>query len=620
MRKVPDQTIRRITEALRGGNDSEGDAVRIVRAGQRVTFDEPADIILENGSRESLHSGRSRRGQSASRLPPDLPLGYHTLEFLHSGRRQSLIVAPQRCHLPQGLRIWAWAVQLYAARSRQSWGIGDFGDLARFAAVSQEQGCGLLLVNPLHAATPTIPQQPSPYSPTTRRYLNPLYLALQDLDGARDLPDFDTLARRGASFNTLPLIDRDRIFRLKMRALTALHRHFAGHPDFDRFVAQEGASLREYATFCVLAETYGGSWRRWPARYRHPHSPDVRRLADAQAARVQFHQWVQWHLDRQLRRAAAYVPVMQDLPIGIDPDGADAWAWQDVLAHGMHVGAPPDEFNTKGQDWGLPPFIPGRLKAAGYRPFIETIRGTMRHAGGLRIDHVMGLFRLFWIPEGASPADGAYVRNAAEDLLAIVALESERAQAIVVGEDLGTVEPKARAQLTAANVLSYRLLWFETDDPSAYPAAALAAVTTHDLPTVAGLWTGSDLEAQRRLGLNPNEAGMREMRERLARAIKADARTPLREVVRRTYAVLSRAPSVVVSATLEDVAGVEARPNMPATVDQWPNWRQPLPVPLETLARSRDAAAIAQVLSTRGRGARVARTDGQRRKRTRKAA
>ncbi len=602
IRRVPADTIARVRAALEA-DPREGPAVRIVRPGQRVAFDEPADLVLEGGSREALSTAGRRRART-SRLPPDVPLGYHTVELHGSGRRLPLIVAPRACHLPPGLRIWSWAVQLYAARSKRSWGIGDFGDLAWFADVAREQGCRLLLVNPLHAATPAVPQQASPYSPTTRRYLNPLYLAIPDLPGARELgPRGERFAAMGRALNERSLIERDAIFRLKMEALDTLYARFAGDPDFDAFVALEGAPLREYATYCALVEVHGPSWRRWPVRYRRPHSSDVRRFADEHAARVRFHQWLQWQLDRQLRRASSRVPVMQDLPIGIDPEGADAWAWQDVLAAGMHVGAPPDEFNTRGQDWGLPPFVPGRLRAAGYRPFIETIRGTMRHAGGLRIDHVMGLFRLFWIPEGLGPGDGVYVRNYADDLLAIIALESQRAKAIIVGEDLGTVDPRAREQLMAANILSYRLLWFEKDDPATYPERALAAVTTHDLPTVAGLWDGSDLEAQRRLGLHPNEAGMREMRERLARSTRSARTTPVQEVVRRTYALLARTPSAVVAATLEDAAASAARPNMPGTVTEWPNWSQPLPVPIERLSTSPLGAAIARVLRARERHA-----------------
>jgi 4-alpha-glucanotransferase len=286
----------------------------------------------------------------------------------------------------------------------------------------------------------------------------------------------------------------------------------------------------------------------------------------------------------------------------MDPEGADAWAWQDILAEGIHVGAPPDEFNTKGQDWGLPPFIPARLKAAAYRPFIETIRGTMRHAGGLRIDHVMGLYRLYWIPEGLPPSHGAYVRNCAEDLLAIIALESVRAQAIIVGEDLGTIDHRIREQLIDANVLSYRLFWFESDDdPATYPERALTAVTTHDLPTIAGVWSGSDVAAQRRLGLNPNEEGMRQMRERLVRSTRSNRNKPVHDVIRRTYALLARAPSVVVAATLEDAMATEARPNMPGTVSEWPNWKQPLPKPVEALAGDPHTRAIAEALRSRTR-------------------
>jgi 4-alpha-glucanotransferase len=600
MRRVSADTLEKVRAAL--DDDTSGEeTVRVVRAGKAIAFNGPADLVLENGSRESLQVFRAggSRGQVRSRVPRDVPLGYHSVELHDSGRRVSLIVSPGRCHLPPGLRIWAWAVQLYAARSRRSWGIGDLGDLARLAEWSRTRGCGLLLVNPLHAASPVVPQQPSPYSPTTRRYLNPLYLSMHALPGARDLSNFDELVRAGTRLNHALFIDRDRVFRLKMRALAGLYRQFAGDPDFDRFVTAEGASLREYAGYCALAEEHGGAWRRWPSKYRDPRSSDVRRFVDARADRVRFHQWIQWHLDKQLERAAHIVPVMQDLPIGIDPEGADAWAWQDVLAHNISVGAPPDEFNTRGQNWGLPPFVPGRLKRAAYRPFIETIRGTIRHAGGLRIDHVMGLYRLFWIPEDMEPSEGAYVRNAADDLLAIIALESERAQAIVVGEDLGTVDARAREQLMAAGVLSYRLLWFEQGHPSTYPEQALAAVTTHDLPTIAGLWTGVDLEAQRRLHLNPNEAGTLEMRQRLARLTRSedDARVP--DVIKRTYGVLSRAPSVIVAATLEDAAAVETRPNMPGTVTEWPNWSQPLPAPLETLLGNRACADIARTL---GRG------------------
>lgn len=598
-RRVPSGTLDRLRRAL--GSEPPHDRVRVIRPGERLDCNEASELILEGGSRERLREVRvAHTRRRRWRVPSDAPLGYHTIEGLESGRRIALIVAPPRCHLPEDLRIWAWAVQLYSARSTRSWGIGDFGDLARFARRAAKQGCGMVLVNPLHAATPVLPQQPSPYSPTTRRFLNPLYLSVQEVDGARALPDLDRLAAQGAALNPRPLIERDTIFPVKMRALERIFARFGGSDDFDAFLRLEGPSLQEYASFCVLAERFGGNWHRWPSACRDPRSPSVRRFAADHATRIRFHQWLQWQLDRQLRQAAAFVPVMQDLPIGIDPNGADAWAWQDLLAQGVHVGAPPDEFNTKGQNWGLPPFVPARLRQAGYAPFIETIRGTMRHAGGLRIDHVMGLFRLFWIPDGASPADGAYVRNDADALLAIVALESHRARAVIVGEDLGTIDARARERLTAMGLLSYRLLWFEKDDPQTWPLQALAAVTTHDLPTVAGLWTGSDLDAQRQLHLHPNEAGLQEIRDRLASTTRSTGRTRTDDVIRRTYARLARAPSAMVAATLEDAAAVETRPNMPGTVHEWPNWSRPLPATLETLMRRRSTMSIARTLA-RGR-------------------
>jgi 4-alpha-glucanotransferase len=290
---------------------------------------------------------------------------------------------------------------------------------------------------------------------------------------------------------------------------------------------------------------------------------------------------------------------MQDLPVGVDPNGADAWVWQDLLATDVTVGAPPDEFNTLGQNWGLPAFVPHKLRAAVYRPFRQTIQAALRHAAGLRIDHVMGLFRLFWIPREAEPRTGAYVRYPADELLAILALESQRAQAFVVGEDLGTVEAAAREQLDAYGLLSYRLLWFETAPPGRYPERALAAVTTHDLPTVGGLWTGADLRAQRELGLKPNEDATEQIRERLRRLTGLAEGAPTEQVVERTYRLLGEAPSRIVTATLDDACAVTERPNMPGTLSAWPNWSLALPLSLEELEARPLARAIAEVLAAR---------------------
>ena len=587
---APRETITAIEKASSGGAGKARGNTRIVRAGSRAEVG-PAEVQLEDGSTITVDR----------LLPRDIAEGYHRIQP-RRGRPETLIVAPPACYLPEDFRTWGWAIQLYAARSRKSWGIGDLADLRFLGRWAAKQGAGIALVNPLAAPAPTVPQQPSPYFPSSRRFRSPLYLRIEEIDGARETAAVPDLARQARRLNRDRLIDRDEIFKLKYRALEAIWRRVAKQDDprFDAF-CREASGLEEYGTYCALAERFGGGFRQWPAEFRHPGNPAVRRAARSPQLRdrIRFHQWLQYLVDRQLERASRAMPVMQDLPIGFDAEGADAWAFQDVLAHGISVGAPPDEFNTRGQNWGLPPFVPEKLRGAGYEPFVQTIRACLRHAGGLRIDHVMGLFRLFWIPSGSEPRDGAYVRGNGADLLAIVALESQRAKAVIVGEDLGTVEERVREELAAANVLSYRLVWFEKTPPRKYPEAALAAVTTHDLPTIAGLWTGSDLQVQKELGLSPNEAGTREITTRLRRITKASGRTGVREIIGRTHQALGDAPSRILTATLDDAMAVEERPNMPATSDEWPNWRLALPAPIETLPDDRLARRIARALSRR---------------------
>jgi 4-alpha-glucanotransferase len=290
---------------------------------------------------------------------------------------------------------------------------------------------------------------------------------------------------------------------------------------------------------------------------------------------------------------------MQDLPIGVDPDGADAWAWQDALATGASIGAPPDRFVTRGQDWGLPPFVPHHLRALGYAPFIETIRASLRRGGGLRIDHVMGLFRLFWIPHGLAPAEGAYVRYPADELLAIVALESQRAGATVVGEDLGTIEPGVREQLAAHGILSYRVAWFEPRPPAQYPELAMAAVTTHDLPTIAGLWTGADIREQRRLGLIGEDTPLDSTRDRLSELAGLGDNASVTDVIEAVHARLAEAPSLLVTATLDDALAASERPNVPGTAFERPNWSIPLSLTLEALETAPLPRRIAAILAAR---------------------
>jgi 4-alpha-glucanotransferase len=589
--EAPESTLEAIRRAMdvSGERPPAGPPLQVLRAGG-----EP----LHLAGRWELHAedGEVRR---VSGSVADVPLGYHQLYNEADGRRLRLIVSPGRCHLPRELRAWGWTVQLYAARSTSSWGMGDLADLRRMGEWSAAHGASVLMLNPLHAGTPVTPLQPSPYYPSSRCFRNPLYLRVEEVPGATELgADLDAAAAGGRALNASRRIDRDEVFRLKLDALGAIWDRFGGDPDYDRYVAKGGRTLAGFATFCALAQTLGRSWRQWPAGYRHPDAPEVADFAQANESRVAFHQWLQWQLDRQLRTAGATIDLMQDLAIGVDPDGADAWLWQDCIAPGMSVGAPPDEFNTKGQDWGLPPFDPWKLRAAGFDPFVQTLRAGFRSAGGLRVDHVMGLFRLFWIPAGASPGEGTYVRYPWAELLDILALESHRAGAYVVGEDLGTVEDSIRDELGARDVLSYRVLWFEEEPPASFPVRALAAVTTHDLPTVAGLWTGTDLEAQRERHMEPNVESTEKVRSRLRDWTRLDDDAPVTEVVQRTYELLAQAPSAVVVASLDDALGVRERPNYPGTTDGT-NWSLALPAPLEEVEADPRVDAVATALNRR---------------------
>lgn len=592
--EVPEQTIRTILEVM-GADAStlaapQDDCVLVMRAGDQRELSATGTIVLETGETVSVDS----------RLPPDLPAGYHRLQLDGKDTHARLIVSPGQCWLPEHLKTWGWTTQLYAARSRESWGIGDFADLELLSKWSANAlGAGMLMLNPLSAVSPTTPQQPSPYYPASRRFFNPLWLKIEWIPGAttENVPHLEELARAARELNSRRLIDRDKVFALKMEALEALWLLFTANERFDRYCREHAPDLDRFAAFCALAERYKSGWRVWPEEYRHPNNSSVAEFVRENQQRVQFHKWLQWLLDIQLERCSREIALVQDLPIGVDPDGADAWAWQDVFASGISVGAPPDEFNTQGQNWGFPPFVPHKLRAAGYEPLIQTIRAAFRHGGGLRIDHVMGLIRLFWIPANAPAAEGAYVRYDADEMLAILALESQRAKAYVVGEDLGTVEPAAHEKLAQHRLLSYRLLWFEKNPPESYPCDSLAAVTTHDLPTVAGLWTGSDLRKQRKLHLKPNEESTAEIRNRLISTAKLSPGAKPAEAIVGAYRLLAGAPSRIVTAALDDAAVVEERPNMPATSeDQNPNWRLALPVPIEDLMTSELPKQIAAAL------------------------
>ena len=547
--------------------------VLVIHAGQTLPFAGTTEVVTEDGA--VLEANAS--------LPPDLPLGYHTMRRLDDGSESRLIVSPGRCHLPADLRAWGWAAQLYAVRSLRSWGHGDLGDLGGLARWAAELGAQHLMVNPLDAALPLLPQEPSPYYPSSRRYRNPLYIRVEEVPGAARLGErLQRLARAGCDLNRQRLIDRDRVFHLKMRALEELFT--AGEPceEFARFRETEGKSLTDYATFCALSDLYGSPWQSWPAELRHPDSPAVHRFRVARRRRIAFHEWLQWLFDRQLAAAAREIGLVHDLPVGVQAQGADAWAWQDTFANRMSVGAPPDPFNQAGQDWAVPPVDPWRLRAAGYEPFIQTVRAAFRHGMGLRVDHVMGLFRLFWIPQGMGPASGVYVRYPYRELLDILALESQRAGAFVVGEDLGTVEDIVREEMAERRILSYKLLWFEDRPPTEYPPESMAALSTHDLPTLAGIWEGSD----------PDQS----VRERLIRHTGVGDGGPTEEVTEAAYRALAKSPSQLVAVSLEDALGVAERPNKPGTTVEWPNWSLALPFTLEELRKDPRPARLARVL------------------------
>lgn len=581
--------------------DPPNDGALVMTTGSVFHVDAPTTLHTESNAHIRL--------PKSSQIPSDLEIGYHTLVNDDDGSTRPLIVAPTHCTPFTGSKQWGWAVQMYALRSKRSWGIGEFRDLRSLNEWSREHGAGMTLVNPLHACAPTPHQQPSPYFPTSRCFRNPLALTIEEVPGYNDVAsEIEPIGRTARELNASQRIDRNSIFAAKIDALSRMWerwRERAGEGergDFDAYRTGEGRTLTDFATYCVIAEQYErGDWMTWPEALRDPKSEGAAKFRSAHSDRVRFHEWIQWTIDQQLGRCRAGLDLMTDLAIGVDRGGADAWMWQDSFALDMSVGAPPDAFNTQGQNWGLPPFDPWRLRRNGYEPFIRTVRSAFRHAQALRMDHVMGLFRLYWIPDGQPATNGCYVYLPFQDFLGIVAIESIRANAYVVGEDLGTVEPYVREELANRRILSYRLRQFETIPTAEFPEHAVAAITTHDLPTIPGIWTRSDVTTQEEMGMKPNRDGTEHIRTSIAGWAGVDPgdQTPVHDVVVGAYRDLATAPSVIVTATLDDALGVEERPNMPGTVDEWPNWRIPLPMPLEDILTDPRLADVAAQL--RGR-------------------
>jgi (1->4)-alpha-D-glucan 1-alpha-D-glucosylmutase len=571
--------------------------------------------------------------------------GYHRLQLEPDGEpgaSTTLVVAPARCWMPASLegdgRLWGFSVQLYGLRSARNWGIGDLGDLLTLVDEAGSRGAGILGLNPMHALFAHNPAHCSPYSPSSRFTLNTLYLDVEAIDdfresdAARRLVRGDAFQSRLAALRAAALVDYVGVARAKDEALRLVYRHFreahleagdARAQAFRDFQRERGRALRTVALFEALqghlhdkdASIWG--WPVWPQAYRDPEGPEVARFEGEHLQQVEYYEYLQWQTALQLERVAARcgalgmpVGLYMDLAVSVDRAGADTWAYRDCYSLGASVGAPPDDFNQKGQDWGLPPLNPESLRERGYEPFVLALRENMRHAGALRIDHVMGLMRLFWIPPGGDARSGAYVHYRLDEMLAIVALESHRNECLLIGEDLGTVADEVRDAMQQRAMLSYRLMYFErTDDggfrpPAQYPHQALAAISTHDLPTLAGWWAGEDLHQREELHLFPTEAirdAQRQAREadrpRLIEALEherllgagidpvAMMREPLSEdmaVAAHAYVAASRSAVMIVQ--IEDLLGLREQANLPGTVDEHPNWRRKLPVSVDLLS------------------------------------
>jgi 4-alpha-glucanotransferase len=581
-------------------------------------------------------------GEATFRLPNGLPLGYHTI-WARSGDQESsctLVVSPDWLGLPESLgdsRGWGFAAQLYSVRSEDSWGVGDLVDMTDLAVWSGGTlGADYLLVNPLHAGEPVAPMEPSPYLPKSRRFFNPLYIRVERIPEYAQLSptDRDAVDRLGAELREgleeSDEIERNPSWTAKRDALRLVHavRRSAGRDvDYHAFCRREGASLTGFATWNALAEEHGNDFRQWPEELQDPLSAEVAAFAKDHAEVVDFHMWLQWVLDEQLQTAQAKavgagmrLGIMHDLAVGVYPGGADAWRLQDTYATGMQVGAPPDAFNQMGQDWGQPPWRPDRLAELGYEPFRDLIAGVLRHAGGVRIDHILGLFRLWWVPVGNSPAVGTYVYYDHEAMIGVLALEAHRAGAVVVGEDLGTVEPSARDYLRKRGILGTSILWFENgSDGRPLPAEkwreyCLASVTTHDLPPSAGYLAGDHVRLRDDLGLltrtveeeleaddAAQDAWLSELRVRGLLEPEATEE----ETVRALHEYLTLTPARLLCVALPDAVGDRRTQNQPGTTDEYPNWRVPLadpagePIRLEDVLKSARAASLATVVRDR---------------------
>lgn len=622
-----------------------------------------ADDVAIRLEGRPLEAAVPLEGGAGVRLHPPLPLGLHAVEVeAASGpdvltRRTLLAVCPARGYEPDALaaggRVWGVNLPLYALRSGRNAGVGDFADLRAAVGWAANLGADFLGLLPLHALFNESPYGLSPYYPSSRLFLNPLYIAVDEVPEAstpavrRHLEAPETL-RRLEALRAAELVDYPGAWAFKRGALHLCHEAFlaGGSPGrlaaFDAWRRQQGEALEGFAAFGALRDHLAGAegearpWREWPEAWRAADGPAVRQFRQAHGRAVSFHAWLQWVAADQLQevielaRRRTALGLYLDLALGVDPCGADGWLWKDVLALGASAGCPPDPFSLLGQKWGLPPVIPERHRQAGCALFLETLRRSARLAGALRIDHALALWRLFWIPEGLPASEGAYVDQRPEELVPLLRLVSREERCLIVGEDLGTIPPEVREGLMDSGFLSYRLGIFEKEwdgryrSPREYPRRALVSIATHDLPTLDGFWLGRDLEVKRALGRYPDDQaargeaeGRRWDRLRLQEALRAEGLLPdglepaheaaehhLDALAEAAHAFLARTPSALFLANLDDLLGSRDMQNLPGTLDEHPNWRRKVAVPLEEWPTHGRANRIAAAIRREGRGTR----------------
>ena len=618
---LPDETLRKLLAALDVPTESDEDLESALRqlAAERARLLPPTIVATEGhewrlpaGLRDvvvELEDGGSLEVEGA--LPADLPLGWHVVRGRDAAGAEitsAIIAAPAR--LPEPARGWGWQIQLYGLRSSRSWGMGDAADLRSFVEHAAELGADAVLVNPFHAPTPVSPLQNSPYFPSSRRWYDPLLLAIEDLPEYAAAPatvraTVDVIATAARVTNGSDRIDRDAVWEAKRDALERLF-PYARTDELAAYRKKHGDELERFAAFCALAEVHGASWKAWPDELRRPDSPAALAAREELADRISFYAWTQFACAAQLPSAQAAatasgmrIGLIHDLAVGVDSAGADGWALQDVLALGASAGAPPDPFSEKGQDWGVPPWHPRRIAEVGYTPLRDMLRAVLANGGGIRMDHVMGFFRLWWVPAGHPATDGGYVRYDAEAMVAAVTLEAHRAGAIVVGEDLGTVEPHVREAMRARGWLGSDVVWFTRDgnsysEPGSYRRNAVASLTTHDLPTAAGFLSGAHIDLRAELDqLAESEDAARASwhaeRDGLLAAMVREgvvaAGADLSTRVEALHDFLGRVESVLVLVSPYDVLGDLRQPNLPGTIDEYPNWRLPLATTEDGAAR-----------------------------------